>query len=236
MRLLFHRWQSVLLLSGSSSNVHFHRLQFSRGAQHQPHQHRSFCADITKLASKSSSLNKVLDLDESNVDTAGTNSMNANSSSSPWIPYDSALQTQAQQQLRVWPLDEYNAVLLNEVHPRGYTVSTNSEDTSNKDDFVYDLIALGAGAGGLVASKQSARRGAKSAMISSTWRVEIASMLVRQVAGVFREFKSAQECYYWMVYDSCWFFAVDNLEPLQFHTTVPTLTQYLFQAACPARP
>jgi len=31
---------------------------------------------------------------------------------------------------------------------------------------VYDLIAIGAGAGGLVSSKQSARRGAKSAMIS----------------------------------------------------------------------
>jgi hypothetical protein len=31
---------------------------------------------------------------------------------------------------------------------------------------VYDLIAIGAGAGGLVSAKQSARRGAKSAMIS----------------------------------------------------------------------
>jgi pyruvate/2-oxoglutarate dehydrogenase complex dihydrolipoamide dehydrogenase (E3) component len=31
---------------------------------------------------------------------------------------------------------------------------------------IYDLIAMGAGAGGLVSSKQSARRGAKSALIS----------------------------------------------------------------------
>jgi pyruvate/2-oxoglutarate dehydrogenase complex dihydrolipoamide dehydrogenase (E3) component len=31
---------------------------------------------------------------------------------------------------------------------------------------VYDLIAIGSGAGGLVSAKQSARRGAKSAMIS----------------------------------------------------------------------
>jgi hypothetical protein len=179
MRLLFHRWQSVLLLSGSSSNVHthFHRRSLSRGAQHK---HRSFCSDITKLAS--SSLNKVLDLDDSSVDTAGTStgSMNttgtamttpSTTSSLLWIPYDAALQAQAQQQLRVWPLDEYNAVLLNEVHPRGYTFSTNANtndgsSSSSNNDFVYDLIALGAGAGGLVASKQSARRGAKSAMIS----------------------------------------------------------------------
>ena len=32
---------------------------------------------------------------------------------------------------------------------------------------IYDLIALGAGAGGLVSAKQSARRGAKSALISA---------------------------------------------------------------------
>jgi hypothetical protein len=168
MRLLFPRWQSVVLLSGSSSNVRFYR---PRSAQHQ---HRSLCFE--KLAS--SSFHKVLDLDDSNVETAGTSKVGMNTtgiatitssttSSSPWIPYDAALQAQAQQ-LQVWPLDEYNAVLLNEVHPRGYTVSTNSNDSSSSsnDDFVYDLIALGAGAGGLVASKQSARRGAKSALIS----------------------------------------------------------------------
>jgi hypothetical protein len=204
MRPLFHRWQSVLLLSGSSFNVHthFHRLSPSRGAQHK---HRSFCSDITKLAS--SSLNKVLDLDDSNVDTAGTStgSMNttamttpSTTSSSLWIPYDAALQAQAQQQLRVWPLDEYNAVLLNEVHPRGYTVSTNTNDgsssSSSNNDFVYDLIALGAGAGGLVASKQSARRGAKSAMISEhlaggdclnvgTWIVFLSIRVFKSVIG-----------------------------------------------------
>jgi len=33
------------------------------------------------------------------------------------------------------------------------------------DGFVYDLVAIGAGAGGLVSAKQSARRGAKSALI-----------------------------------------------------------------------
>jgi len=59
----------------------------------------------------------------------------------------------------VWPLDEYNVKLLDCVHPRGWV---NPERPS---DFVYDLVAIGAGAGGLVSAKQSARRGAKSALI-----------------------------------------------------------------------
>jgi len=59
----------------------------------------------------------------------------------------------------VWPLDEHNAKLLNNVCPRGW------ENPNRPDDFVYDLVAVGAGAGGLVSAKQSARRGAKSALI-----------------------------------------------------------------------
>jgi len=59
----------------------------------------------------------------------------------------------------VWPLDEHNAKLLDAVHPRTW------ETPDRPDDFVYDLVAVGAGAGGLVSAKQSARRGARSALI-----------------------------------------------------------------------
>jgi pyruvate/2-oxoglutarate dehydrogenase complex dihydrolipoamide dehydrogenase (E3) component len=83
------------------------------------------------------------------------------SSSSSWTADDSQQAAEARKELGVWPLDEYNAKLLNEVHPRGKDYQT----TQTPHD-VYDLIAIGAGAGGLVSSKQAARRGAKSAMIS----------------------------------------------------------------------
>ena len=75
-----------------------------------------------------------------------------------WIPLDTEQASQARKELDVWPLDEHNAKLLNEVHPINYPSPDPHE--------VYDLIAVGAGAGGLVSSRQSARRGAKSAMIS----------------------------------------------------------------------
>ena len=63
--------------------------------------------------------------------------------------------------LEVWPLDEHNAALLDSVHPLAW-------DAEPSGDMIpcYDLIAVGAGAGGLVSAKQSARRGARSAMIS----------------------------------------------------------------------
>eukprot|EP00540_Astrosyne_radiata_P000923 CAMPEP_0116824948 /NCGR_PEP_ID=MMETSP0418-20121206/1680_1 /TAXON_ID=1158023 /ORGANISM="Astrosyne radiata, Strain 13vi08-1A" /LENGTH=523 /DNA_ID=CAMNT_0004453375 /DNA_START=427 /DNA_END=1998 /DNA_ORIENTATION=+ len=77
---------------------------------------------------------------------------------SEWKAFDAEQATQARNDLEIWPLDEPNAVLLNEVHPRDYP---NPEPYE-----IYDLIAVGAGAGGLVSSRQSARRGAKSAMIS----------------------------------------------------------------------
>ena len=82
------------------------------------------------------------------------------SKSSLWEPDNPDHVEDARAKLNVWPLDEYNAVLLNEVHPRDYATSTD------KPHEIYDLIAIGAGAGGLVSSKQSARRGAKSCMIS----------------------------------------------------------------------
>lgn len=82
----------------------------------------------------------------------------------PWIANDSLQREEAREALQVWPLDEFNAVLLNEVHPRCFVSSTDQPHE------IYDLIAIGAGAGGLVSSKQSARRGAKR------W-VEVTSLL-----------------------------------------------------------
>jgi hypothetical protein len=80
-------------------------------------------------------------------------------SSSEWTQNDTDQAKEAREKFGIWPLDEYNVKLLNEVHPRDYV--------SKKEPFPeYDLIAIGSGAGGLVSSKQSARRGAKSAMIS----------------------------------------------------------------------
>ena len=64
-----------------------------------------------------------------------------------WTPNDPG-QADLAKKLDVWPLDEHNAALLNEVHPLGYTSST---DTPHEE---YDLIAIGSGAGGLVSSKQ----------------------------------------------------------------------------------
>eukprot|EP00547_Thalassionema_nitzschioides_P002988 CAMPEP_0194204934 /NCGR_PEP_ID=MMETSP0156-20130528/4329_1 /TAXON_ID=33649 /ORGANISM="Thalassionema nitzschioides, Strain L26-B" /LENGTH=522 /DNA_ID=CAMNT_0038931079 /DNA_START=114 /DNA_END=1682 /DNA_ORIENTATION=+ len=78
----------------------------------------------------------------------------------PWKAYDESQEDDARK-LEIWPLDEYNVKLLNEVHPRDYVQSTPAPHE------VYDLIAIGAGAGGLVSSKQTARRGGKSAMISA---------------------------------------------------------------------
>ena len=57
------------------------------------------------------------------------------------------------------PLDEPNLKLLDEVRHRNYENPKPLE--------VYDLVAIGSGAGGLVSSRQAARRGAKSCMISA---------------------------------------------------------------------
>ena len=59
--------------------------------------------------------------------------------------------------LDIFPLDSSNAALLDAVRPLSW------KDGEGND---YDIIAIGAGAGGLVTAKQAARRGAKSAMIS----------------------------------------------------------------------
>jgi len=87
-------------------------------------------------------------------------STSSSTASAGWKPDNPEHVQDARSKLSVWPLDEYNAVLLNEVHPRDYSSSTDQPYER------YDLIAIGAGAGGLVSSKQSARRGAKSCLIS----------------------------------------------------------------------
>jgi pyruvate/2-oxoglutarate dehydrogenase complex dihydrolipoamide dehydrogenase (E3) component len=84
----------------------------------------------------------------------------SSSSATEWIPGDVEQAKEAREKFEIWPLDEYNCKLLNEVHPRNYVTKAEEETP------VYDLIAIGSGAGGLVSSKQSARRGAKSAMIT----------------------------------------------------------------------
>mmetsp|Transcript_12535 Transcript_12535/g.24448 ORF Transcript_12535/g.24448 Transcript_12535/m.24448 type:complete len:526 (+) Transcript_12535:45-1622(+) len=61
----------------------------------------------------------------------------------------------------VSPLDQYNVKLIENCHPPTW------KDPSKGDTFVYDIIAVGAGAAGLVTAKQSARRGAKSALIEN---------------------------------------------------------------------
>lgn len=73
-------------------------------------------------------------------------SRNVCTNMSPWTAFDTEQAEEARTKLAVWPLDEYNAKTLNEVHPRNYVQST----TEPHD--IYDLIAIGAGAGGLVSS------------------------------------------------------------------------------------
>ena len=47
----------------------------------------------------------------------------------PWTPNDPEQALEAKQKLQTWPLDEHNAALLNEVHPRGYDTSLSDSDT-----------------------------------------------------------------------------------------------------------
>jgi pyruvate/2-oxoglutarate dehydrogenase complex dihydrolipoamide dehydrogenase (E3) component len=63
--------------------------------------------------------------------------------------------------LDVWPLDEYNAVLLNEVCPLD---NVNSDPPYDE----HDLVVIGAGAGVLASSKQPGRHSVKSATISES--------------------------------------------------------------------
>lgn len=87
----------------------------------------------------------------------GSNNSNENSWS---MKDDNDVQT-VKSKLHVWPLDEYNVKLLNEVHPKHWSNDKKKkqkamDDNDNLEENVqsYDFIALGAGAGGLVTSRQ----------------------------------------------------------------------------------
>ena len=77
-----------------------------------------------------------------------SSSSDPTSTTTPWTPGNIEQEQEAKEKLDIWPLDTYNAKLLNEVHPRGYKAS------SNEPHEIYDLIAIGSGAGGLVSSRQ----------------------------------------------------------------------------------
>ena len=77
---------------------------------------------------------------------------------------------------KMWPMDDYNTTLLNHVHPPSWQdpPSENADDSTN-----YDLVVIGAGAGGLISAAGSAGLGAKVAMIEEhmlggDWYVSIA--------------------------------------------------------------
>jgi hypothetical protein len=78
---------------------------------------------------------------------AGSSSATVRSSFMAWTP-NSPEQQSLSEELSIAPLDEYNAALLNEVRPLGYTNPRVEWGT------VWDLVVVGAGAGGLVSSRQ----------------------------------------------------------------------------------
>ena len=99
-------------------------------------------------------------------------------------------------ELSIGPLSSpANIALLDAVHPYQWT------DASTED--VYDLVAIGSGAGGLVSAKQSARRGARSAIISETLAGGdclnfgcVPSKALLHCAKVYREAKNSHD---WLV-------------------------------------
>ena len=65
----------------------------------------------------------------------------------------------------VYPLDIHNARLLDAVAPKAWINPKPASGDPETTELYYDLVAVGSGAGGLVSAKQSARRGARSALI-----------------------------------------------------------------------
>lgn len=62
---------------------------------------------------------------------------------------------------QVWPLDEHNSTLLDNVHPPNWVDPTPHQTDSSS----YDLVVIGAGTGGLVSAAGSAGVGARVALI-----------------------------------------------------------------------
>ncbi|EOD06276.1 hypothetical protein EMIHUDRAFT_460130, partial [Emiliania huxleyi CCMP1516] len=101
-----------------------------------------------------------------------------------WDPSADA-DASAARQLEIEPLDASNARLLDAVHPRRWTDPSPPE--------VYDLVVIGAGAGGLVSAKQAARRGARSCLISEALAGgDCLNALLRSARAV-REVRRAEE-------------------------------------------
>jgi hypothetical protein len=68
------------------------------------------------------------------------------------------LAAEALRRTEVGPLDEHNAKLLDQVHPHGW-------ENPPTPAAVYNMVAIGGGAGGLVTAAQSAKRGGRVALI-----------------------------------------------------------------------
>ena len=68
---------------------------------------------------------------------------------------------------QVWPLDEHNRTLLDNVHPPNWEDPQSSRGSGGADiaATTYDLVVIGAGTGGLVSAAGSAGVGAKVALI-----------------------------------------------------------------------
>eukprot|EP00986_Skeletonema_menzelii_P000439 scaffold128_cov140-Skeletonema_menzelii.AAC.15 len=93
---------------------------------------------------------------------APTNSVSNNLQPDLPLPdLESVPTTDAHVATNVWPLDEHNLELLNNVHP------TNWVDPQAKNN-KYDLVVIGAGAAGLVTSAGAAGVGAKVALIEES--------------------------------------------------------------------
>jgi pyruvate/2-oxoglutarate dehydrogenase complex dihydrolipoamide dehydrogenase (E3) component len=76
----------------------------------------------------------------------------------PFPDLESVPTTDAHVATSVWPLDEHNVELLNNVHPTNWV---DPQAENNK----YDLVVVGAGAAGLVSAAGAAGVGAKVALI-----------------------------------------------------------------------
>lgn len=87
--------------------------------------------------------------------------LGADRSLQPRVPesHDDSTNTALEVEQSVWPLDEQNIKLLDNVHPPEWIEPTF--------DGVYNLLVIGAGAGGLVTSSGAAGVGAKVALIEA---------------------------------------------------------------------
>ena len=66
-----------------------------------------------------------------------------------WLSNDANL---AREEFNLWPLDEFNIKLLNEVHPKHWISPLQGQEVDAMEYF--DLVSIGSGAGGLVSSRQ----------------------------------------------------------------------------------